>query len=530
MRGFMQRYIEVKLRHVDLRRTGRTVLKEIDWKISPGEHWILAGENGAGKTQLLKLVAGSLWPTPTGREMRHYRLRGTTRATPFEVQEEIAYLGSERQDRYERYGWNHTVEQIVGTGLHRTDIPLERLTGRDRRRIAGLLARLAIGHLAARRFLTLSYGERRLALLARALAGRPKLLLLDELLTGLDGANHAAALAWLNRTRGARLPWVLATHRLEELPSSATHALVLRRGRIAYRGRLARAPLERWLGAARPGSRHAGRAAGRAARHPAATPLVRLTRASVFIGERALLEDISLEIRRGECWVVHGPNGAGKSTLLRTLYGDHAVATGGRIEREGLEPGVPLEAFKRTVGLVAPHLHPVAALSFSTTHALPARGTGQALSRHLSRHEPPNLTVSELVVSGRHASIGLVATPNAADRRAAQRELARFGVAALARRPVRELSYGELRRVLFARAWVNRPALLLLDEPLAGVDAPTRHALLEELARVARDGTAIVLATHHRREWPHRVTHELELLQGRARYCGPVRLARARGS
>ncbi|HTW38759.1 MAG TPA: ATP-binding cassette domain-containing protein [Steroidobacteraceae bacterium] len=525
MRGFMQRYIEVRLRHVDLRRAGRTVLKEIAWTISPGEHWILAGENGAGKTQLLKLVAGSVWPSPTGREMRHYRIRGTTRSTPFEVQEEIAYVGSERQDRYERYGWNHTVEQIVGTGLQRTDIPLERLTARDRRRIAGVLARLAIAHLAARRFLTLSYGERRLALLARALAGRPKLLLLDELLTGLDGVNHAAALAWLNRTRGARLPWVLATHRLEELPASATHALVLRRGRIAYRGALSRAPLERWLGAPRTLEPEAGEPRlGGTPRRTATTPLVRLARAAVFIGERAVLEDISLEIRRGECWVVHGPNGAGKSTLLRTLYGDHAVAAGGRIERAGIEPGVPLEVFKRAVGLVAPHLHPVAALAFRTAPVLHARGTRQALCRH----EPPNLTVEELVVSGRHASIGLVVRATAADRRAAQRELARFGVAALAQRPVRELSYGELRRVLFARAWVNRPALLLLDEPLAGVDAPTRHALLEELARVARDGTAIVLATHNRREWPHGVTHELELLRGRARYCGPVRLARAR--
>jgi molybdate transport system ATP-binding protein len=528
----MERYLEVQLKHVDLRRAGRTILKDIDWTISPGEHWVLAGANGSGKTQLLKLIAGSIWPTPTGRESRHYRWRGQTRKAPFEVQDEIAYIGSERQDRYERYGWNHTVEQVVGTGLNRTDIPLQRLTLRDRRSVAAVLARLAIGRLARRRFLTLSYGERRLALLARVLAARPKLLLLDELLTGLDAANHAAALGWLDRTRGARLPWVLATHRLDELPASATHALVLRRGRIAYRGPLSRASLEPWLAARsarepRSGAQRLRGARSKSVRIPAASspiarrdtspPLVRLTHASVFAGERAVLEDISLEIRRGECWVVHGPNGSGKSTLLKTLYGDCGVAAGGRIERAGIEPGVPLEAFKRTVGFVAPHLHPMAALSFSTAAA------ARAARLRPARDELPTLSVQELVESGRHASMGLASAPSVADRRAAQRELARFGLAHLAQRSVRELSYGQLRRALFARAWVTRAALLLLDEPLAGVDAPTRRALLEKLAALARTGTAIVVATHHRREWPRGVTHELELRRGRTRYCGPVR-------
>ncbi len=508
----MQRYIQVKLKRIGLRRAGRAILRGIDWTISPGEHWILAGPNGAGKTQLLKLVAGSVWPTPGRRELRHYLWRGARRETPFEVQEEIAYVGSERQDRYERYGWNHTVEQIVGTGLHRTEIPLHPLMARDRDIVARLLERLAIRHLAKRGFLTLSYGERRLVLLARALAARPKLLLLDELLTGLDAANHSAALRWLDHTRGARLPWVLATHRLDELPASATHALVLQRGRIVYRGSPSRASLEPWLGTRRRSSRlrSVRKGTSRAVRL-----LVRLTNASVFIDGRPVLLAVTLEIASGQRWIVHGPNGSGKTTLLRMIYGDHAVAAGGRIERAGLAPGVPLEAFKRRVGFIAPHLHSVAAASFSTAPRPLASGQ--------PRDELPNLSVRELVESGRHASMGLAWRASAADRGAARSALARFGLAALAERAVRELSYGELRRVLFARAWVNRPALLLLDEPLAGVDAPTRRILLHELATAAGEGATLVMATHHRREWPRDVTHELELLEGRVRYCGAVR-------
>src|SRR5579859_2240465 len=248
------RYIEVTLKHLALERAERIVLDDVNWTIRPGERWVLAGGNGAGKTQLLKLIAGAVWPTPTGaqrresreapgarrgatgREVRQYRWRGELWPGPFEVQDEIGYVGPERQDKYERYGWNHTVEQIVGTGLYRTDIPLNPLTAPDRRRIGTLLGKLALEQFADRNFLTLSYGERRLVLLARTLASRPKLLLLDELLNGLDETNHGRALRWLEHTQRSRMPWVLASHRLEDIPTSVTHALVLEKGRLVYRG------------------------------------------------------------------------------------------------------------------------------------------------------------------------------------------------------------------------------------------------------------------------------------------------------
>src|ERR1700733_12707967 len=221
------RYVEVRLANVHLEREERTILEDVNWTIRPGEHWVLAGGNGAGKSQLLKLISGAVWPTPTGREVRQYRWRRELWPGPFEVQDEISYVGPERQDKYERYGWNHTVEQIVGTGLYRTDIPLDPLSVADHRRIAALLKRLAIAHLADRHFLSLSYGERRLTLLARTLASRPKLLLMDELLSGLDETNHGRALRWINHATRSDLPWILPTHRIDDVPTSATHALVL---------------------------------------------------------------------------------------------------------------------------------------------------------------------------------------------------------------------------------------------------------------------------------------------------------------
>src|SRR5262249_39303236 len=339
------KYVEVRLKHLALEREGRRVLDDVSWRLLPGQRWVLVGGNGAGKTQLLKIIAGAVWPSAghsrspsaVANSSRRYRWRNETFRSPYEVKEEIGYVGPERQDKYERYGWNHSVEQIVGTGLYRTDIPLNPLNGADPRRIAALLSRLAIAPLAERSFLSLSYGERRLTLLARVLASQPKLLLLDELLSGLDETNHARALRWLENTQQSALPWVLATHRVEDVPSSATHALVLEKGRVVYRGALRGAPLRKWLkaaasagrpsAAAKPGQRRGGR-------------LLKLTRASVYLDEQRVLEDLSFEVHSSQCWVVHGHNGSGKTTLLRTLYGDHGVARGGRIERAGIVPGV----------------------------------------------------------------------------------------------------------------------------------------------------------------------------------------------
>jgi molybdate transport system ATP-binding protein len=488
------RYIEARLRGVRLERQGRLVLDSVTWTIRPGEKWVLVGANGAGKTQLLKLIAGSVWPNPGGGT-RQYHWRGRLWRAPYEVAESIGYLGPERQDRYTRYGWNPTVSQVVATGVHRTDIPLEAVSASERRAVAAMLRRLRIEPLAERRFLSLSYGERRLTLLARALASRPRLLLLDELLNGLDETHHRLALRWLESTGRSRLPWVLATHRLEDVPACATHALALERGRVVYRGRLAGAPLGRWLRA--PAAAEAAGAAARAAgRRSADEVLVRLCSADVHLEERLALRNVSIVIRRGECWVVHGHNGAGKTTLLRTLYGDHGVASGGRIERAGIESGVPLQQFKRRVGMVAPHLQ---------------------------ADHPPDMTVEEAVQSGRHASIGLNEPPSAADRAAAARALRQMRLSSLGRRTLRELSYGQLRRMLFARALARKPALLLLDEPFSGVDQSTRLQLLARLEHWVAAGIAVVMTAHRRSDWPRCSTHELELAGGRVRYAGRAR-------
>ena len=378
-----RRALTVRLRHVDLNRDGRQILKGIRWDIRPGERWALIGANGAGKTQLLKLLAGDVWPTPTRRARREYRA-GNQPLELAEVKGGIAYVGAERQDKYERYGWNLNVEQVIATGVHASDLPLERLSAAERRRVAGLVRRFGLGKLRRRRMLALSYGERRRTLIARAFAMRPRLLLLDEVFNGLDSANRGRLHAILDALARTRMPWVISAHRADDLPRRATHWAELKNGKLR---RLRRAPVLNVTAAVR--SSRAPRARSQP-RRGHGRPLIELRDVSIHRDYRAVLAHVDWSIRAGEQWGLLGANGVGKSTLLQLVYGDIAPALGGVIERHGHRSDEHIENFKRRVGWVAPELQSELVLLDS---------------------------IEEIVLSGIYASVGLNEPPTRADRR-----------------------------------------------------------------------------------------------------------------
>ena len=488
--------MEIALQGLNLHRGGRPILQDVSWHVRAGERWLVIGASGAGKTQLLKVVAGDVWPDEVPTAARRYWLGGDWHAHPVEVRDEMAWLGPERQDRYERYGWNHSAIDVVGTGLHRTDIPLHRLSPAEQQQCRALLRAAGIARLASRGFLTLSYGERRLVLLARALAWRPGLLLMDEVATGLDTTNRERLQRLLGSRRFRPDVWICSAHRGEDIPRGATHLLWLAAGRVRYSGKLTATRLRKALSAARVKPlprRMPARAAPRRLAKPA---VVGLQDANVWIDGKHVLHDVDLTVRRGECWVLHGANGSGKSTLLRTIYGDHSVASGGRIARAGVVLGVPLDAFRARAGLVAPHLQ---------------------------TDYPRQCTVLDTVVSGLHSSLGLNFRATPAEQRRARIALRALGMEGFADRTLAEMSYGQVRRILFARAQVVRPKLLLLDEAFTGVDASLRADLMAWLEGCVEAGVTVVMATHYRSEWPRNASHELMLSRGRITYAGSIR-------
>jgi molybdate transport system ATP-binding protein len=216
--------------------------------------------------------------------------------------------------------------------------------------------------------------------------------------------------------------------------------------------------------------------------------LVRLAHVDLYVEYRPVLRDLNWELRKGEHWAVYGANGAGKSSFLKLLYGDLSPALGGVLERRGFPSGTPIAAWKRQVGYVSPELQCDYAVDVS---------------------------VADLVASGLYASVGLVDEPTAADRKAAARWLKYFGLTAVAKRRPRELSYGQLRRALIARAMTADARILLLDEPLTGLD-PTQRRIMKRLLEQLMPRLTLIVAGHHPEDLPRGMTHGLRLHNRRA--------------
>jgi len=233
---------------------------------------------------------------------------------------------------------------------------------------------------------------------------------------------------------------------------------------------------------------------------PAAPPgtlpecLIELDRATVVRGDNAVLHALSLRILAGQHTAILGPNGSGKSSFIKLINRELYP-----LAREGESPVKVMGRDRWNVSELRMQLGVVAG----------------DLGRDLL--EMPGLDVEDAVLTGFFASFMLPpdreATPEMRDR--AQEALAQVHATALAPRQVAELSTGEMRRVLIARALVHRPQALLLDEPSAGLDLVAQRDFLQLLRTLARQGITLVLVTHHIEEIVPEIERVILLREGR---------------
>ena len=242
------------------------ILTDVSWSVGAGEQWAILGPNGAGKSTLLDIAAGTRHPSRgtvriLGETVGHVDLRA--------LREHIGHVDMKTE---ERFSPRRTALDVTLTGATGTiQLLRERLTAAHRGRAAILLAQFGCSSIAAHAFSSCSQGERRRVLLARAMMLDPPLLLLDEPADGLDLPGREALLAALASLAAeqASPAVVTVTHHLEELPTSTTHALLLRAGRVLASGPaadvLADKPLSDCFGVAVQVSRHRDRWTARAA-------------------------------------------------------------------------------------------------------------------------------------------------------------------------------------------------------------------------------------------------------------------------
>jgi iron complex transport system ATP-binding protein len=227
-------------------------------------------------------------------------------------------------------------------------------------------------------------------------------------------------------------------------------------------------------------------------------PVLALDSVGVTIDGRTILDGVDWQVRPGEHWVVLGPNGGGKSTLMRVA-------------------GLALHPSRGAVTVVGAQLGRV--------DIRPLRARVGTTSAALMDQLRPALSAHDVVVTARRGALEpWWHTYDEHDHDAARRALAARGVGHLAARTFGTLSSGERQRVLLARALVNHPALVLLDEPNAGLDLGAREQLVAALTELAAEDAApaTVLVTHHVEDIPPSSTHLAAIGGGRLVAAGPI--------
>jgi molybdate transport system ATP-binding protein len=477
------------------------------------------GANGSGKSLFARALAGGV--PVVGGEIR-YGFRHPSDRRQWAPEDGVVHLSFEHQktvagDAPAAIRWSSLEEEDAGTVrqfLSQDSVeeinPFEVVSRSSRsaaafvRRRQRVLRRLQIGQLMARHLPSLSTGEMRKVLIARALLRQPRLLILDDPFSGLDAQYRTHLRNILDAQTRQRSPHLLlVANHLDELPRGITHVLCVERCRVAAQGprrAMLAHPGVRTLFRAREASRLRHRpTTGRL--RPLADParanrlpspeLVRLERATVRYGGRSVLRTVDWTVRRGEHWALVGPNGAGKSTLLSLVIGDNPQAYANTVIVFGRQrgSGEELRQVRKRIGWVSSELH---------------------------LHFPETETCLDTVASGFHDSHGCYRPPSARQARTARRWLSRFGLAAHADRPLGSLSTGLQRMALLARALVKTPDLLVLDEPCQGLDQAHRTIFLEAVeALMNADTVTVIYVTHRTDEIPRGIRRVLRLREGR---------------
>jgi iron complex transport system ATP-binding protein len=233
-------------------------------------------------------------------------------------------------------------------------------------------------------------------------------------------------------------------------------------------------------------------------------PILELDSATVIKDDRPVLDSVSLTIEEGDHTVILGPNGAGKSVLLRVLTHQERP-----LARE--EGPAPVRVLGQDVWNIS-ELQSQMGIVSADLHRRFVNGNSEGL-----------ITGESAVLSGFLVSYGILrygVVTQEMRRRTAQ-ALEMMGVSHLARRRLNEMSSGEARRVMLARALVTAPSALILDEPTTGLDLVARHDFMERVRTIARNGTTLILITHHIEEIVPEINRVVLLQNGKIAAHGP---------
>lgn len=228
----MRRKAILNVDHMRIERSGTVILDDVSWRVEPGQHWVILGANGSGKTSLLSALTGYLMPTKGDIELLGERFgESDWRALRMRIGLVSSSIRQMMAD-------TETALETVVSGKYAMIDYWGAIKKADRAAGLRLLKQVECSYLEERPWAYLSQGERQRILIGRGLMARPKLLILDEPCAGLDPAareNFLLFLERLGKQRGAPA-LVLVTHHVEEIMPVFTHVLALREGKVVASG------------------------------------------------------------------------------------------------------------------------------------------------------------------------------------------------------------------------------------------------------------------------------------------------------
>ena len=474
----------LRIRGVSVRFGGLRALDDVSFDVQRGEILALIGPNGAGKSTLLNVISGALAPAAGEVHFRDSRLTGM-RA------EQVNALGLARTFQGAEILRSLSVRgNVMAAGAARSRVgialgligagPAARALAKLEAEALRCLKEVGLEALADASAAGLSAGQQRLLAVARALATGAELLVLDEPGAGLNATEKAQLAEVIQRLRAGGKTVVFVEHDLALVGRLAERIVVLDHGRLIASGEpeaVRRDPkvVEAYLGNTDIAARAATEEGA------AANGLLEVESLTVHYGGSTALDGLALRVGRCEIVAIVGANGAGKTTLLKAVAGAVRPAAG-RVVYEGRD------------------MQPLAA---------PDRVRAGLSLAPEGRQLFGSLSVTDNLLIGRYgrrraAGVRELIAPSAAEIRETQAALdmvyAVFPkLRERAAQPAGTLSGGEGQMLAIGRALMNRPALLLLDEPSFGLAPQAAREILEALPQLTASGMAILLVEQNAR-------------------------------
>ena len=473
----------IELINARARKPEWSMAEPVNFCMEEGEHIAIVGRNGAGKSMFVDLLTGrhpafpdmvrygfdepydnlkyiSFRDTYGGDNDRTYFLQ--QRWNQMEIDEETPTVGQKLEEAY----------QLAGE-----DTPARRALQKH------LYELFHLESLLDKYIILLSSGELRKYKLAASLFTNPRVLIMDNPFIGLDAQTRdqlKELLTMLAKEQGLQIILVLA--KTDEIPEFITHIVEVKEmkvmPKVAHRGQSLCNPV-----ANAPYSQQGQSPCATAAPEE----VIKFNKVTIRYGTRTILKDLDWTVRKGEHWSLSGQNGSGKSTLLSLVCADNPQSYACDISLFGHRrgSGESIWDIKKHIGYVSPEMH---------------------------RSYKQNIPAIQIVASGLKDTVGLYVKPNEAEQTQCKKWLSIFGIGHLADRNFREMSSGEQRLILVARAFVKEPSLLILDEPLHGLDDVNRRMVKDRVDEYCQDPEkTLIYVTHYQEELPRCIDHALYL-------------------